>query len=139
MEKATKTAILWIVMLCGNIFHTVADMLPLFWGQDIAIDGSGNAPLGIRVFMSVMCFLIPVCGILIPLFVKAKWGTITNFSLSVLVLLFNIIHSSELFDFNPVQLPILPVILIANIILCVHLWKVIKTDKHTSVAHHKQI
>ena len=129
MEKATKTAILWIVILCGNIFHSVADLLPLFWGQNITIDNSGNAHLGIMVFMSVVCFLIPVCGILISMFVKAVCGNIANFTLSVLVLFFNIIHSSELFDFNPAQLPILPIILIVNIILCIHLWNTIKTDK----------
>lgn len=132
MEKETKTAILWIVLLCGNIFHTIADMLPLFWSQNIAIEVSGHAPMGMMVFMSIACFMIPVCGVLLSLLVKATWGIKLNFTLSSLVLLLNIIHSTELLEFNPVQLPILPVILIVNIILCIHIWKSIKADKRMS-------
>ena len=132
MEKETKTAILWIVLLCGNIFHTIADLLPLFWSQNIAIEDIGHAPMGIMVFMSIVCFLLPVCGVLLPILVKETWGTKLNFALSSLVLFFNIIHSTELLEFNPVQLPILPVILIVNIILCIHLWESIKADKRMS-------
>ncbi len=53
-----------------------------------------------------------------------------NFTLSILMLLFNAFHSLELLEFNPVQLPILPVILIINAILCFILWKGIKADQN---------
>lgn len=127
MMQTTKIALLWIAIMCGYAFHTLADIMPIFWSGDIAITTDGNTPIGMVTFIMVICYLIPVCGILLQVLSYSKWCMVLNTVLSLLSLLFNILHSAELIDFNLIQLPILPVILIVNIILCVISWKAMKT------------
>lgn len=129
MQRETKVAILWIVMMCGYAFHTLADIMPSFWQESIAVSDSGVAPQGMMAFIMVVSYFIPVCGIILSAIIKSRWAITVNFILSILMLLFNAFHSLELLEFNPVQLPILPVILIINIILCFILWKGIKADQ----------
>lgn len=127
MQIETKVAILWVMIMCGFAFHTFADMMPMFWSENIAVSDSGIAPVGMMTFIMTASYFIPVCGILLSMFSASKSVRMMNLILSILMLVFNIIHSAELLDFDPIQLPILPVILIVNVILCVLLWKMIKT------------
>lgn len=129
MENQTKIAILWILITCGFAFHTFADLMPIFWSQNIAVSDSGVAPVGMMTFIMTASYLVPVLGILLSILTKARWGNILNFILSILMLVFNCIHSTELLEFDPVQIPILPVILIVNIILSCVLWKETKAGK----------
>ncbi|MCM1138270.1 MAG: hypothetical protein NC453_06850 [Muribaculum sp.] len=129
MENQTKIAILWILIMFGFAFHTFADLMPIFWSQNIAVSDFGVAPVGMMTFIMTSSYLVPALGVILPILTKARWGNIVNFSLSILMLVFNCIHSAELLDFDPVQIPILPVILMVNIILSYILWKETKADK----------
>lgn len=129
MQRETKVAILWIVMMCGYAFHTLADIMPSFWQESIAVSDSGVAPQGVMAFVMAVSYFIPVCGILLSAIIKSRWAITFNFILSLLMLLFNGYHSIELLEFNMVQVPILPVILIVNVILCFIVWKEKKADK----------
>lgn len=123
MQRETKVAILWIVMMCGYAFHTLADIMPSFWQESIAVSDSGVAPQGVMAFVMAVSYFIPVCGILLSAIIKSRWAITFNFILSLLMLLFNGYHSIELLEFSMVQVPILPVIFIINIILCFIVWK----------------
>lgn len=132
MERQTKIAILWIAVMCGLVAHSLADLMPLFWSENIAIFQDGAAPKGLLMFMMTVTYLIPIIGILCTLFWNGKAGNLTNAILATLIMLFNIGHCVELLDFDPVQLPLLPVIMIISIILCVQCWKYTKPNHKAS-------
>ncbi len=127
MEKKIKISILWMVVMCGLTCHSLADLMPLFWSEPIAISDSGAAPAGLLTFMITVTYLIPVCGILCTLYGSKHYLSIANAILATLMFLFNLFHTSELFTgFSMVQMPLLPVILIVSGILCVQSWKRLK-------------
>lgn len=33
-----KIVVLWVAVICGFALHTLADLLPLFWGENITIE-----------------------------------------------------------------------------------------------------
>lgn len=127
MERQTKITILWIVVMCGLAIHTLADLMPLFWSENIAISQDGQAPTGMLVFMMVLTYLIPVSGILCTMFWNGRHGNMGNAILATIMALFNSAHFFEMVDFNPVQLPLLPVAMIVSWILCVLCWKQVKS------------
>lgn len=127
MERQTKITILWIVVMCGLAIHTPADLMPLFWSENIAISQDGEAPMGMLVFMMVLTYLIPVSGILCTMFWNGRHGNMVNAILATIMALFNSAHCFEMVDFNPVQLPLLPVAMIVSWILCVLCWKQVKS------------
>lgn len=131
MEKQTKIAILWIVVMCGLTIHSLADLMPLFWGVNIAVSQDSNAPEGLLVFMMTMTYLIPVLGILCTLFWNQPVGCKTNAILATVMALFNAAHCLELLDFTPVQVPMLTGNLVISIILCVISWRVVGNGKHS--------
>ena len=125
--RHTKIAILWVPVMCGLTLHSLADLMPLFWNEAIAISETGHAPEGLLTFMMSISYLVPVCGILLSLYGKTRSWNILNGLLATFILLFNLFHTCELFtDFSIVQLPLLPVILIVSAILCVMSWKLTK-------------
>lgn len=104
--------------MCGFALHTLADLLPLFWSADIAVDASGAAPAGLLAFMMTVSYLLPVAGILCVLFGRGRTGRLANLVLSAVMLLFNLLHTGELLaEFNVAQLPLLPVIFIVSAFL----------------------
>ena len=125
--RHTKIAILWVAVMCGLTLHSLADLMPLFWNEAIAISETGHAPEGLLTFMMSISYLVPVCGILLSLYGKTRSWNILNGLRATFILLFNLFHTCELFtDFSIVQLPLLPVILIVSAILCVMSWKLTK-------------
>lgn len=114
-----RIALLWGVVIGGFALHCIADLLPICWNADICVADTGAAPAGLLAFMMTVSYLIPVAGILCVLFGRGRISRSVNLCLAVLLLLFNLFHLSELFlEFNPVQLPLLPVVLIVSGFLC---------------------
>lgn len=125
----TKIVVLWVAVICGFALHTLADLLPLFWGENITIEATGNAPAGLLAFMMAISYLIPVIGILCVLYGCRRPWHIGNALLTTLVFIFNLFHLSELFTgFSVSQLPLLPVILVISGILCMESWKLVKSE-----------
>lgn len=73
MTRRIKILALWFLTICGFASHSICDMLPMFWGKDMAVVASdGNVDQGMIVFMITLAFLLPSCGILCMLADKAK-------------------------------------------------------------------
>lgn len=123
-QMKIRISILWVMVMCGLAIHSLADLLPLFWNETVAVSDSGTAPAGLLTFMMTVTFLIPVCGILCAMYGNKRSLGIANAILATLMFLFNLFHISELFTgFCVVQLPLLPVILAVSGILCAQSWK----------------
>ena len=129
MQKEFKIIILWIVIMCGLTIHSLADLMPLLWGENITVSQNGTAPSGILVFMTTITYLIPVLGILCVLFWNQRLGRKSNAVLSTIITLFNVAHCFELLDFTPVQVPMLIGNLVVSIILCVISWGIVKNGR----------
>lgn len=128
-----KISILWVVSMCGLALHTLADLLPPFWNVNITMDTSGEAPNGLLAFMMIVSYLIPIAGILCTSYGYKRPWFITNCILATFMLFFNIFHLSEMFmDFNVVQLPLLPIILVVSIFLFRESWNLVKSIENNS-------
>lgn len=119
MDRISKVSFMWVVIMVGFAMHMLADMLPAFWGANIAMpDATGEAPMGMLIFMMALSFFIPMCGLLCMQNRRCKAMLTTNLVLAGIMMVFNIFHASELIaEFNPVQLLIHPVMVVAGIYL----------------------
>ena len=119
MNRVSKVSFMWVVIMVGFAMHMLADMLPAFWGVNIALpDATGEAPVGMLIFMMSLSFFIPMCGLLCMQYRRCKAMLTINLVLAGIMMVFNIFHASELIaEFNPVQLLIHPVMVVAGIYL----------------------
>jgi hypothetical protein len=128
--KVSKVSLIWVIIMVGFAMHMLADMLPAFWGADIAMpDATGEAPTGMMLFMIGMAFFVPMCGLLCMNYRSCKAMRVINLVLAALMMLFNIFHASELImEFNPVQLLIHPVMAALGIFLFVYSLRLLKQN-----------
>lgn len=122
MKETLKRRIvfLWILIMVGFVLHNLTDVLPLFWGVDIALDASGEAPQGLILFMMLLSFLVPGAGCLCMLYGSHRWLMWGNVGLAMLVMLFNFSHSVELLETaNWGQYIILPMMDVLGVLLFV--------------------
>ena len=129
MERRQKIITLWIMIICGFACHTLTDILPIFWGKNLAVMATdGNVDQGMMAFMMILSYLIPACGIFCLLTdSRAKLLRIVNAVLAILVGLFNVAHAfMELPSDNAGQYAILPMMVVIGCVLSWHSIKFIK-------------
>ena len=127
MTRNIKISILWLLTISGFACHSICDVLPMFWGQNMAVAASdGNVDYGMIVFMMILSFFIPACGVLCVLW-KRKVYRVVNALLAAVIGLFNIAHAfMELPSDNAGQYVVLPMMIIIGNILA---WNSIKYVK----------
>lgn len=92
MTKKIKISVLWLLTIGGFACHSICDVLPMFWGKNMAVVATdGNVDQGMIVFMMLISFLFPACGVLCMMW-ENKATKIVNAILATLIALFNIIH-----------------------------------------------
>ena len=129
MERNYKILFLWLMIICGFACHSLTDMLPMFWGKDMAVVATdGNVDQGMIVFMMTLSYFVPVCGMLCLLTdCRAKLLKTVNAVLAVIIALFNVLHAfMELPSDNAGQYVILPVMVIIGCVLAWHSVKYVK-------------
>ena len=129
MTRSVKISVLWLLTICGFACHSICDVLPLFWGKNMAVAATdGNVDQGMIVFMMTLSFLIPTCGVLCML-AKTKTTKIINAVLAVLIALFNIAHAfMELPSDNAGQYIIMPMMIVIGVTLAWYSIKYVKED-----------
>ncbi len=128
--KVSKVSLIWVIIMVGFAMHMLADMLPAFWGANIAMpDATGEAPTGMLLFMMGTAFFVPMCGLLCMNYRSCKAMRVINLVLAALMMLFNLFHATELLtEFNPVQLLIHPVMAALGIFLFVYSLRLMKQN-----------
>ena len=118
MTKSIKISILWLLTICGFACYSICDVLPMFWGKDMAVAATdGIVDQGMVLLMMTLSFFIPACGILCILW-KAKATKVINALLAVLIALFNIAHAfMELPSDNAGQYAIMPMMIVIGLLL----------------------
>jgi hypothetical protein len=101
----------------------------MFWGKDMAVVATdGNVDQGMIVFMMMLSFFIPACGILCMLS-KARLSKVVNAALALLIALFNVVHAlMELPSDNAGQYVIMPMMIVIGLILAWYSVKYTKED-----------
>ncbi|MCR5068795.1 MAG: hypothetical protein K6A78_03195 [Prevotella sp.] len=129
MTKCIKITALWLLTICGFACHSICDVLPMFWGKDMAVVATdGNVNQGMIVFMMMLSFFIPACGILCMLS-KARLSKVVNAALALLIALFNVAHAfMELPSDNAGQYVIMPMMIVIGLILAWYSIKYTKED-----------
>lgn len=94
MTNKLKITVLWSVFFFGMVSHTLLAMMPIFWGQSIAMSDEliEKNPLNSSLWMTLFFYLIPMIIIVVTIFNEKNWYKITNFVLSILVTIINIWH-----------------------------------------------
>ena len=133
MNNRTKVMMLWLVFLFGMTFHTLLSVMPVFWGQSVAITQEQIAanPIAPMMWMMLLTFLIPMITIALMTLIEAKWYRITNFVLTVLFTLINIWHLIGHASETPVdlrQIMLLTLVLISGIVLNIVSFKWIREN-----------
>ena len=120
MNRQIELVALWLLIITGFLAHTLADVMPAFWGESIvAMPGANNSCELISMMMGVS-YTLPVLGIFLALWGKHKAWRVIHAILACLFGLFCLLHMLEwLDDFNPIQLTIMPLMGIIGIILAV--------------------
>ncbi|MBR3550735.1 MAG: hypothetical protein IKO09_01900 [Bacteroidales bacterium] len=129
--KISKVSLIWVIIMVGFAMHMLADMLPAFWGADIAMpDATGEAPMGMMLFMIGMAFFVPMCGLLCMNYRNCKAMRVINLVLACIMMLFNIFHATELLmEFSPVQLLIHPVMMLLGVYLFIYSLRLVKRKR----------
>ena len=69
MNRQIELVALWLLIITGFLAHTLADVMPAFWGESIvAMPGANNSCELISMMMGVS-YTLPVLGIFLAL-----WG-----------------------------------------------------------------
>ncbi|MBR2101553.1 MAG: hypothetical protein IJ928_02250 [Prevotella sp.] len=128
MTKRMKITAMWLLTICGFACHSITDMLPMFWGRDMALVATdGNVDQVMIVFMMMLSLFIPACGVLCMLAEKPKGLKTVNALLAVLIALFNIAHAfMELPSDNAGQYVVMPLMIVIGLVLA---WQSIKYVK----------
>lgn len=126
--KISKVSLIWVIITVGFAMHMLTDILPIFWGANIAMpDASGEASTGMMLFMIGMAFFVPMCGLFCMNYRSCKAMRVINLVLATVMMLFNLFHATELLsEFNPVQLLIHPVMAVLGIYLFVYSIRMVK-------------
>ena len=129
MTRSIKITVLWLLTVCGFACHSICDVLPMFWGKNMAVAATdGNVDQGMIVFMMMLSYLIPACGVLCMLW-KAKVMKVINAVLAVLMGFFNIAHAfMELPSDNAGQYIILLTMIIVGLVLAWYSIKYVRED-----------
>ena len=129
MTRIIKICVLWLLTICGFACHSICDILPMFWGKNMAVAATdGNVDQGMIVLMMTLSFLIPACGVLCMLW-KAKTAKVINAILAVIMALFNIAHAfMELPSDTAGQYIIMPMMIVIGLVLAGNSIRYVKED-----------
>ena len=120
MKRQIELSVLWVVLVLGFLAHTLADVMPAFWGESIVAMPTSSHLRELIALMMGICYTLPVLAIFLALWGKHKAWRVIHSILACLFALFCLLHMLEWLDqFNPVQLTIMPLMAIVGIILAV--------------------
>ena len=125
MTRIQKIITLWGLVLAGFLAHNIADLLPIFWAVDVAVEHAEEAPVGMMAFMAIITYTLPAVGIATTMYGRGRGAALVNLILAAVMALFNVLHDlgELIMAFNPVQEFVLPFVLCFSILLAVESFK----------------
>lgn len=94
---------LWAVFLFGTIFHSQLAMMPLLYGQDVAMPSyKGKMPMS-HSWLMLGFFVLPMIAILITVFNASPLYRSIHFGLALFYTLMNFLHIAMDLKVNPIE------------------------------------
>ena len=131
MTNRMRVITLWIIFLFGMIFHGNLAIMPLFWGESIAMSEEiiAKNPFESSMWMVLLFWLLPIIIIAVTSFIETKWYRITNFVFTLLFTMMNIWHLIGHLGESPVdtrQIVLLTFVSISGVMLNIVSFKWLK-------------
>ena len=125
MTRIQKIITLRGLVLAGFLAHNIADLLPIFWAVDVAVEHAEEAPVGMMAFMAIITYTLPAVGIATTMYGRGRGAALVNLIIAAVMALFNVLHDGGelIMAFNPVQVFVLPFVLCFSILLAVESFK----------------
>jgi len=102
-DSRTTIIVLWVVFLLGLIFHSQLALIPLFYGQGVAMPGShGVAPLS-HLWLMLGFYLIPMLLIITTVLEDSLLYRNIHFIVTIGYSILNFLHIAFDLAVSPVE------------------------------------
>ena len=111
---------LWVVFLFGMVFHSQLAMMPLLYGEDIAIPRYGGKTPVSHLWLMLGFFAIPMLAIAATVFYASPPYRIFHFGLTLVYSVLNFLHAAMDLMVRPIewyQIVLMGVVLLNGILL----------------------
>ena len=134
MNRQIEMVVLWTLVIMGFLAHTMADVMPAFWGEQIVTMPTPAHSRELIAMMLGVCYTLPVLAIFLALWGKHKAWRIIHVLLTFIFTALCLLHMLEWIDeFNPVQLTVMPLMGLIGLILFVKSIKYAREKRNTEV------
>jgi hypothetical protein len=116
INNQEKIIALWSVFLLGTVFHTQLALMPLLYGQNVAMSGYNGIMPPSHSWLMLGFFILPVVAIIVTVFNDSRRYKILHFGLTVFYSVMNLLHVILDLLVTPIEWPqiILMVIVFIN-------------------------
>lgn len=87
-----KIIALWSVFLFGTIFHTQLGLMPLFYGESVAMSGTKGVTNVSDLWLMLGFFVLPMIAIVATAFNNSKRYRFLHFGLTIFYSVMNFLH-----------------------------------------------
>ncbi|MBW4621710.1 MAG: hypothetical protein KME17_20390 [Cyanosarcina radialis HA8281-LM2] len=87
-----KIIALWSVFLFGTIFHTQLGLMPLFYGESVAMSGTKGVTNVSDLWLMLGFFVLPMIAIVATIFNNSKRYKVVHFGLTIFYSVMNFLH-----------------------------------------------
>lgn len=92
LNNQEKIIALWSVFLFGTIFHTQLGLMPLFYGESVAMPGTSGVNIAIQLWLMLGFFALPMVAIVATTFTRSKRYRVIHFGLTIFYSVLNLLH-----------------------------------------------
>lgn len=111
---------LWAVFLFGMVFHSQLAMMPMLYGQDVAMPNSTGKMPASHPWLMLGFYAIPMVVIAATAVTAAQPYRMVHFGLTIIYTLMNLIHGVADLGVKPIewfQITLMAIVLINGILL----------------------
>lgn len=92
VNNQEKIIALWSVFLFGTVFHTQLGLMPLFYGESVAIPGNSGVNIASQLWLMLGFFVLPMIAIVATAFTNSKRYRVIHFGLTIFYSVINFLH-----------------------------------------------
>ncbi len=120
INKQEKIIALWSVFLFGTLFHTQLGLMPLFYGESVAMSGTKGVTNVSHLWLMLGFFVLPMIAIVATAFNNSKRYRVIHFGLTIFYSIMNFLHIVLDLLVKPIawyQIALMTILLIVGILL----------------------
>jgi hypothetical protein len=87
-----KIITLWSVFLFGTLFHTQLGLMPLFYGESVAMTGTKGVASVSDLWLMLGFFVLPMMAIVGTALINSKRYKVIHFGLTIFYSVMNLLH-----------------------------------------------